>query len=413
MKHWGIVLLLCLAIVACSSDKKIAPKEGRIGLQENTVFQKANQKIQLAKGTDVLSVNTSTYNPQNKRPTLAKLTPTENWEKSGAEDQNKNGPLLPAPIVDKDNVYTLDSEFAIRAHKKEDGSIVWETSLADNETGLALVKRDSLLVALSPKGKMVAINTKGEILWQKDLKAPFRNTPILEKNNLYLVSANNDVWVLDTKKGQEKWHYKTDAPTTFLQQMGTPAVSQNIIVVSFSSGLVVAFDKNTGSYLWEEDMNGSKVFDHISTIAQMTASPVIDGSTVYLVGHADKTGAFNLANGKEIWSITYGGQLTPVISGNAIFILTNQNEILALNKNNGRLFWQQSIPEIKGKKALFLLDNKIIVVGTEESIIMDALTGKFDKHIETNFDGSVPVVTKDGWYYLRKNGKLIHQGQIQ
>lgn len=413
MKHWGIVLLLCLGIIACSSDKKVAPKEGRIGLQENVAIQKAQQKIQLAKKTNTVLVDTPSYNPQNKRPTFKNLTTTQNWEKSAAEDQNKNGPFLPAPVIDKENVYTLDSKFVVRAHQRTNGDVLWEKSLSEDETGLALVKNDALLVALSPKGKVVALNTKGEILWQKDLKAPFRNTPVLEKANLYLVSANNDVWVLNTKKGQEKWHYKTDAPTTFLQQMGTPAVSKNTIVVPFSSGLVVAFDKATGSYLWEADMNGGKAFDRISTIAQMTADPVIDGQNVYLLGHAGKTGAYRLTDGQEVWHITHGGQLTPLISGNAIFILTGQNELLALNKNNGRLFWQQNIPEVKGKKALFLLDNNLVVTGTEESVVIDALTGQLKNTIETEFDGSIPVIAQDGWYYLRKNGKLIHKGSIQ
>ena len=413
MKHWGIVLLLCLGIVACSSDKKIAPKEGRISLQENTILQKAGQKIQLAKAVNTVTVSTPFYNPQNKFPTIKDLTPTENWKKSGAEDQNKNGPLLPAVTLDKEQVYTLDSKFVVRAHDRANGNTLWEKVLTEDEVGLALVKNDSLLIALSLKGKVFALNTKGEILWQKDLKAPFRNVPVLEKNSLYLVSANNDVWVLNTKKGQEKWHYKTDAPTTFLQQMGTPAISQNVIIVPFSSGLVVAFDKTTGSYLWEEDMSGNKAFDRISTIAQMTASPVIDGQNVYLVGHADKTGAYRLSDGHEIWNITHGGQLTPVISGNTIFILTRQNEILALDKSNGRLFWQKAIPEIKGKKAMILLDDKLIITGTEESVILSALTGELEETVKTNFDGSIPVVAQDGWYYLRKNGKLIHQGQIQ
>ena len=160
-------------------------------------------------------------------------------------------------------------------------------------------------------------------------------------------------------------------------------------------------------------MNGDKAFDHISTIAQMTANPVIDDQVVYLVGHADKTGAYRLSDGGEIWSIRHGGQLTPVISGNVIFILTSQNELLALNKNNGHLFWQQTIPEIKGKKNMILLDDQLIIIGTQNSAIVNALTGQVKDTIETEFDGSVPVVAQDGWYYLRKNGKLIHQGQIQ
>ncbi len=412
MKHWGIVLLLCLGIVACSSDKKIAPKEGRIGLQENIELKKEQQKVKLLKPIDVVMVDAPTYNSYNQRLNLKISIPSNDWKAKDAEGQKENGPRLPSPVIGKKNVYTLDSEFIVRAYQRDSGNLLWQTPLIGDETGLSLVKKDTLLIALSSKGKVVALNTDGKILWQKDLKAPFRNTPVLEKENLYLLSANNDVWVLTTKKGEEKWHYKTDAPLTFLQQMGTPAVFQGTLVVPFSSGLVMAFDKNTGAYLWEEDMNGNKAFDRISTMAQMTANPVIDEQNVFLVGHADKTGAYDLIDGHEIWTIPHGSQLTPLINGNTFFILTNQNELLALNKDTGGVFWRQTIPEIKGKKVMLMLDNKVVVIGSERSITLNAQTGQIEDFLKIDLNGSVPVIAQDGWYYLRKNGQLIHQGKI-
>ncbi len=399
--------------MACNTDKKVAPKEGRIGLQENITITPSNQKVQLGSESSSLLVNTPFYNSQNKKPAIKKISTANDWQVDSTQNQVKNGPLLPAPITGKENVYTLDSEFTIRAHKRSNGQKLWEKQLAENEIGIALIKNGAQLIALSQSGKLFATNTDGKILWQKDLNAPFRNTPVLEKDTLYLLSANNDLWALNIQKGQEKWHYKTDAPITFLQQMGTPAVSQNIIVVPFSSGLVIAFDKVTGAYLWEEDMSGAKSFDRISNMAQMIASPVIDENIVYLVGHANKTGAFKLKDGQKVWTIPYAGQLTPLISANAIFILTNKNELLALNKKDGKLFWQQAIPEIQGKKAMYMLDNKIIILGTERCITFNAKTGKIENFFKTNFDGSVPVIAQDGWYYLRKNGKLIHKGSIQ
>ena len=413
MKRWGIVLLLCLGVVACSSDKKVAPKEGRIALQEAVVVPKARQNIKLNARSDIWTVDSTTYTSQNKKEHLKNLASSSNWEKSVGTNKIKNSPALPAPAIGKKNVYTLDGQFSVRAHQRTDGALVWETLLDKNETGLCLIKNGSRLLALSAKGKLAALDTDGKILWQKDLKAPFRNTPVIEKDNLYLLSANNDVWALNLKNGQEKWHYKTDAPVTFLQQMGTPAVSGKTIVVPFSSGIVIAFDKDTGSYLWEQDMSGSKSFDRIANMAQMTASPVIEGQTVYLVGHANKTGAFDLKDGHALWTLSQGGRLTPVISGNAVFILNSDNMLSAFSKNDGHLFWQTKIPEIKGQKGMYLLDNTLMVIGRESSLKLNAQNGQIEASLKTDFDGSVPVLAQDGWYYLHKNGNLIHQGQIQ
>ena len=184
------------------------------------------------------------------------------------------------------------------------------------------------------------------------------------------------------------------------------------MMLFFSSGTVIAFDKDTGTYLWEQDITGVKAFNHISNIAQMTASPVIDDDMLYLVGHANRSGAFDLIDGEEIWSLPYGGQLTPIINGNVLFFLTNENTLLALDKKTGDLFWQQALPEIKGKKGIYLLDNQIWLIGNEQSIILNANDGKIINYSKSDIDGSRPILAQDGWYYLKKNGQLVHQDKL-
>lgn len=412
-RQLGILCLLCLTVLGCASDKKVAPKEGRIPLQQEIIIDKADGKIKLDKGVNPTMVSGILYNAQNKRPAFKKINPTQDWEKDGASEQGKNGILLPTPVTGKSNVYTLDNEFTVRAHRRSDGELLWDKKLGNkDDNGISLIKSDNGLIALSQKGQIFALDFKGKVLWQKDLDSPFRNNPTLYKGKLYLLSANNDVWALNDANGKEIWHYKTEAPITFLQQMGTPAVLANTLIVPFSSGLVMAFDKDTGAYLWEQDMTGAKAFDRISNISQMTASPVIDGKTVFLFGHANRSGAFDLKDGSKIWTITHGGQLTPVINGNAIFVLTSDNVLMALNKNNGHLFWQQKIPEIKGKKALFIQDKAIWVIGEEKIISLDITKGQIIQEIKSEITGSRPILTGDGWYYLTQNGQLIHQGQL-
>ncbi len=413
-RQLGILCLLCLAVFGCTSDKKFAPKEGRISLQEEVVLAKADTSIQLDSIKKTEIVHSPFYNAQNNAPCIKSASSQTNWIQKGGAKQSDNGILLPAPITGKKNVYTLDGEFVVRGHLRSTGEILWQTKLSETpDAGIGFVKDNDRLIALSQNGKVVAIDFNGKILWQKDLKTPFRNNPTLYENNIYLLSANNDLWSLNIDNGKENWHYKTEAPMTFLQQMGGPAVDGDRLIVPFSSGSVFAFDKNTGTYLWEQDMTGAKTFNHISNIAQMTASPIIDDDMAYLVGHANRSGAFDLIDGEEIWSLPYGGQLTPIVNGNVFFFLTNDNTLLALDKKTGRLFWQQSLPEIKGKKGLFLQDDKIWVIASEKSLSFDITNGKYQDIIQTDINGSRPILAQDGWYYLKKNGQLVHQDKLQ
>ena len=413
-RQLGILCLLCLAVFGCASDKKIAPKEGRISLQEEVVIKKANTTLQLENVKNTSIIHSPLYNAQNNIPRIKSTSSQSNWVQKGADKQSDNGTLLPAPVTGKKNVYTLDGKFVARAHLRSTGENLWQTKLSETpDIGIGFVKDNNRLIALSQNGQVVALDFNGKILWQKDLNAPFRNNPTLHENDIYLLSANNDIWSLDADNGKENWHYKTEAPMTFLQQMGGPAIEDDRLIVPFSSGTVIAFDKDTGTYLWEQDITGVKAFNHISNIAQMTASPVIDDDMLYLVGHANRSGAFDLIDGEEIWSLPYGGQLTPIINGNVLFFLTNENTLLALDKKTGDLFWQQALPEIKGKKGIYLLDNQIWLIGNEQSIILNANDGKIINYSKSDIDGSRPILAQDGWYYLKKNGQLVHQDKLQ
>lgn len=184
--------------------------------------------------------------------------------------------------------------------------------------GVGLAANKDSIAVLDENGNVAVFNNKGELQWKKEFNTPFRNSPLLANNTLYLLSSSNDLWALEAKTGKEKWHYKTTESQTLLQGMGSPAVANDVLVVPFSTGEIIGFVATTGSLLWSQDLIGEKIFSAIAQLSQMTASPVIERGIVYLVGHNGKTLAVNLKTGESLWQLPRGGQNTPLISGNAL-----------------------------------------------------------------------------------------------
>lgn len=410
MKQIGWVLLgACLIISACSDTKKIAPKEGRISVISGDEMAQSSEKVRLDKAFSVVQWAGPSANTRNKIPAASIAKTSSDWKVSGATGRSKNDLPMTTPVIIDNKIYTLDNESTLFVRDLKDGKEVWHME-GTGLQGVGLTADKKLVVAMDENGTVKAFNTTGKELWKKEFKTPFRNAPLLNGESLYLLSLNNDLWVLNAKTGTEKWHYKTTSPLTLLQGMGRPALSGDVLIVPFSTGEVVAFNANTGVLSWIQDLVGEKSFDAIADITQMSASPVIENGIVYLIGHGGKTMAVNLKTGESLWQISRGGRTTPLVSGNALFFVDNKNNLVAVNKKSGKLFWEEVLDKSVWKGP-YLMDDELVLFSDEKSILVSPKDGK-TTILERKMVGSTPAVVNDGIFFLGDNGTLYHWGKI-
>ena len=367
MKRIGLILLGGILILSgCSDTKKIAPKEGRIAVISGEEITKSSEQIRLDKTAEITEWTAPNANIRNKMPafSFSKAAPASKLK--GAKGRSKNDLPMVTPVIVKDTVYILDTNGQLFARNLKDGQEIWRADMGTNAQGVGLSANQKYIVAITENGTVKSFDTTGKELWKKEFNTAFRNTPLLTDNSIYLLSFSNDLWVLNTKNGQERWHYKTTAMQTLLRKMGRPALAEGVLVVPFSSGEVIAFDASSGILLWSQDLVGQKTFNAIASLAQMSASPVIENGLVYLVGHGGKTIAVKLKTGETLWQLDRGGNTTPLISGNALFFVDNKNNLLAINKKSGKLFWELALENVPWKGP-YLIDGKLILFSDEKS----------------------------------------------
>ena len=409
---YGVFFLvsICLIVGACSDTKKLAPKEGRIAVIATEKMTKAQGKVSLDKPQKQIEWGAISPNNQNKIPhiSLAKATPA--WKAKGAEGRSQNDLPMVTPVIIGDKIYVLDQKADIIAYQIKDGEKVWQTPSKTNYRGVGLAANKKSIIAIDENGTIRAWDPKGKELWKKEFKTTFRNAPLLTEESAYLLSSDNDLWVLNVQNGKEKWHYKTTAPQTLLQSMARPALANGVLVVPFSNGEVIGFDAKTGVLLWSQDLVGQKMFDAIANLTQMSAAPVIENNVVYLVGHGGKTMAVHLKTGESLWQLNRGGKMTPLISGNALFFLDNQNKLLALNKKNGQMFWETALEQDLWMGP-YLIDEKLILFAQEKRAIIDPKDGKVT-YQKNGIQGSQPALINDGLFFLGDNGRLYHWEKI-
>ena len=160
--------------------------------------------------------------------------------------------------------------------------------------------------------------------------------------------------------------------TTGFFGVGTPAVAKGYVLVPTTNGRINAFDAATGILLWTENMWTNKTFNPLLDMPHITASPVVDQQTVYVMGNAGKTGAYRLKDGTRLFTVPIGGRETPVISGKTLFAITNQNRLVALNKNQGVQYWSVPLTSAEKHPVWFgpvAVNNAIVVVSSNGDLV--------------------------------------------
>ena len=419
--------LLCvlgsvLVLTGCVSEKVLPSKEERICVAKvlNPSIQKNTSQavVSPAPMQEVVIWSQSGSTGQNLVPHIKTAEKIEKlWDTDIGTGLNSNRWTMAEPVVANRIVYALDADFNLSAIRLRSGKKLWKVKLPlNNPTSVrtvGLAYSYEKLFAVSGNGTVVCTDLDGKVVWEKNLKQAVRSTPTIYRNKLYLLTANNQLVALNTDNGVEISRYKGIPVNTNLLGMGTPAMYKNKVVVPFSNGEVIAFNTNTDNIVWTEFISASRTFNHISDLTHILASPVIENGIVYLIGNANKMGAYRLNDGSQIWSQPMGGANTPALSGNALFMINNQNILTALDKKTGKIFWDKPLishntNETATWKGPLLAGEQAIVVSSEGDILFfDLKTGDLKRKIETDGIAVAPIAVNETVLFLTNDAELL------
>ena len=419
MKKLLSVFVICALLAACADSKRPVPPGERLAVKNTAAaeVQKATTNIQVGQTVSDFNWSQNNGNAKNLMPHgQLSDSPQLVWKRSIGKGISDDNLLLPEPVFHDGVIYALDSTFRLSAVRAKDGKLMWQIALPVSEDlGLAsigLAADSNAVYAVGGNGMIYAVDFEGKILWQKNTNSILRSAPTIEKGILYVLSGNNELFALDSLNGEEIWRYQNLSTMTNLLGMGQPAVSNGVLVVPFSSGEIIAFDAKTGVILWSDALLSARTFNQIQDISHVLAAPVIDGNTVYLVGNAQKTGAYDLRTGTSKYVQNIGGTSTPVVSGNALFLITNRNTLTALEKSTGRLVWEIPLESKEMKNIVWngpvLAGNQLIVVSNKGDVVFVApQNGQIKQTIRRDGFSNKPILGDEKVILLSNEAELV------
>ena len=278
---------------------------------------------------------------------------------------------------------------------------------------------DDRIVYADAYGQIKLLNSiSGEVIWSTQLDFPILSSPLIYRGNIYVISSDNRIFAIDIVDGSNSWSFQTTAENKKNLKTSSPVAYENLIIVPFSNGELIAFKYDDGRPIWSENVSKVSLVSNFD-IKDISANPVINGSNVYTISTNGKLISTNVINGQRNWSIDISGSRTPIISGNVLYVVDENSRLVCINISTGEIYWIKELEKYrKGNKVKdlnlwlspYLINNLIYNISYFGEIkIVSPKTGEILATENLGIKGIVsqPIVLQDRVYVVDERSNVF------
>ncbi len=253
-------------------------------------------------------------------------------------------------------------------------------------------------------------------------------SPVLVGNRVYIFTRQNDdefLTALDAASGKQVWQSHYAAPYTLVRAAAphglgpksTPAYADGRLFSLGISGILTAWDANTGKQLWQKPAPAE------GPMFSTSQSPIVDrGLLIVHVGGNKEGGltAFDPATGNQRWRWNgdgpgYGSPIVAVIGGTRQVIEPTYQNLVGVSAETGELLWKRPLKarsDVNAITPLFVNGDTIITSAVDQGIVAVKLTKQGDtwsaqdlwKNDEASFQLSNATIVGDALFGLSSVG---------
>ncbi|RYY92303.1 MAG: hypothetical protein EON61_26560, partial [Alphaproteobacteria bacterium] len=261
--------------------------------------------------------------------------------------------IVAAPVARDGRIYTIDANQRVTAIDIASGKRVWENKLKaanpkwdEYTVGAGLAITGDKLIVASGFAYVTALSlADGKEVWRRRVDSPLSSSPAILGNRAFLTSTNNDFYAIDTDDGEVLWNDQALSETARVLSSPSPAVTQDILAVGYSSGELIAYLPANGRRLWTDTLTSTGRYTPLSVINDIAGKPTIQDGIVYVASHSGILAAIDGRSGARIWSRVFGSRQGPVIGGDYLFVVGTNSKVAAFNRIDGKIAWVRDLPE--------------------------------------------------------------------
>lgn len=435
MKRLIPVLLMGIALVGCAKKKEpLLGERVPVLVKDNVIIPDADlqgQPIILEKSQPNSGWYQTGGDEDQSMPSVILSTKLEKkWSSSIGSGSGTGRKLLSSPVIADGKIYTIDTNSVVRAFDEKTGKEIWQFATGPHGKNIDSIGGGvgfwgERLYVTTAHADVICLDAKtGKQIWHRSVNSPVRAAPVIQDDQVYIITINNQLQVFNAMSGDPLWSHAGISETAGIVGGAPCAISGDVVIVPYSSGEVYALRKENGQQLWNQSLSTFGQVDSISSISHVRARPIIDGdidgATVFIVSHSGRMKAVDLRTGAVNWEKNIAAVEAPIIGGDYLFMITTDSQLVAIRKADGKINWVKDLPafaDTNKKERIFwtspiLAGERLLIAGSNGHLMTySAITGEV---IENKKLGSQvfisPVVANQTLFVLSDTGRLTAYG---
>ena len=299
-------------------------------------------------------------------PIDAKFTPQEVWESNVGDGVGRYFSRL-RPAVGYDLVVAASRQGIVSAFEKDSGKRVWRKDFADYSNdgagswfgtlwsdGISAKIAGGITLAYetvffgTENGDVFALDVKtGEQKWHSKIKGEVLAAPAVDENVVVVNTGAGLMFALDASNGEELWRYESDVPALSLRGISAPTAGSGGAIVGTATGKLAVNIIDSGQTVWEQTIAAPSGATELDRIVDIDSKPLLVGGTVYVISFDGTLASVDLRSGRVLWKREYKSYRRISLSGNQLFVVDTNSNIYSLDRRNGVEQWSQGT--LKGR----------------------------------------------------------------
>ena len=278
----------------------------------------------------------------------------------------------------------------------------------DEDLGSGVDGDDSMLVAASAKGRVLAISTDGKRLWQRETGAEVLARPRLVGDSVYVRTQDGRLLVLAAASGDIRWQAEVKNPSLVLHVPNGMAFSDSTVFAAFPGGRLRAYARADGKLVWEGWVAQPKGATELERMTDVVGNPWLDGSQVCAASYQGKIACFDAERGEIRWSRDFSSSSGLSGDHRYIYATNADSQVVAFDKTTGRQIWKQDKMYARRLTQPTVFGNWVAVADFEGKVyLLKAENGELAA-INDVGDGvrSAPVLADEGLLVQDEDGDV-------
>lgn len=304
-------------------------------------------------------------------------------------------------------VFVASRDGKVKALDPETGKTLWEQTIKAEGVSPrfagGITAGYSQLFIGSENGEVIALNEEtGELNWRVAVDGEVLAAPATDSNLVIVHTNEGTVLALDQKDGNQKWAISTEVPNLTLRGNSAPVTVSGGVFWGTANGRLAAAIAERGQLIWQQPIGLPQGATEIDRLVDVDATPLVLGSTLYIIGYNGQLTAIDLRSGKPAWKRNYSSATDIASDGSRLFVVTDKDHLAAFDARSGTELWKNERLEHRLLTAPTVI-NGYVVVGDNEGYLywIDRNSGEFvSKQLVDSSGFAVPPVVIPGGYVL-------------